>query len=145
MAPAAAQVLASVAAALAAVPATAGRVYAERSHPLTEAELPAWRVSAAVETVEQATVEGITQHTLEITCEGVARHTAALPDMLDTLAAQGMAALFGGPPGALIGGLSPQGVERSLANEGEAAVGVLTLRLAGLYFTHPGQPGVIVS
>ena len=62
MALAAAQVIDALAARLVPLAATGGRVYTSRAWPLTD--LPAWRVTAEDEAVQQAAVEPWNQHDL---------------------------------------------------------------------------------
>lgn len=142
MALAAAQVIDAMAARLVPLAATAGRVYTSRAWPLTEASLPAWRVTAADEAVEAASLDGINLHRLDIDAAACARATDDLDDVLHALASGGLALLFAG---AVPYGLQLIGIGRELATEGEAVVGRITLRLQATFYMHPAQPETILS
>lgn len=141
---AAAQVVDAVAARLIPMAATGGRVFTSRTWPLAEAELPAWRVTAGDEQVSAAglDVNAPQQHELDVEAAVVARATADLDDALHALAESGLSLLFATqPPHALL----LMGIRRGLQGDGEAALGVLQLRLRALFFTVPSAPGTIVS
>lgn len=143
MALAAAQVIDAVAALLVPMAATGGRVYTSRTWPLTEADLPAWRVIAQDERVELATIDrSAQQHTLALDAQATARSVADLDDTLHALAASGLALLFAGTPPY---GLQLTGIARDLGAEGEAAVGRITLQMQATYFTAPLAPEFILS
>lgn len=141
MALAAAQVVDAVAALLVPMGATGGRVYTSRTWPLAEASLPAWRVTAEGERVEQLTLDGgLQQHTLQVDATCVARATDDLDDKLHDLAAAGLALLFAAPPNAL----QLDAIERELSAEGEAAVGRIRLSMTALFQTARGAPETIL-
>lgn len=142
MALAAAQVVDALAARLVPMAATAGRVYTSRTYPLTEADLPAWRVTAGDESCERSSMDGINLHNLEVLAACSARATANLDDTLHALASSGLQLLFAGPvPYAL----QLDGIERDLSTDAEAAVGVITLRLRALFYAAPAAPDTILS
>lgn len=139
MALAAAQVVDAVAARLAAL-APAGGVHTSRSWPLVT--LPAWRVYAQDEAVSDAMLNGINEHALELYADGLARATDDLDDVLNnTLAASALAALFAPP---VPHQLQLIGISRLMAEEGEAAVGRITLRLRATCYVDPAAPETIV-
>jgi hypothetical protein len=141
MALAAAQVVDALAAKLVPMPATAGRVYTSRTWPLTEALLPAWRVTAENESVEESDIHGVNEHTLRINARAFVRVTADLDDALHALAASGLALLFAGnPPHAL----QLEGIDRQLATEGEAALGAITLEMSATFLVDPSAPETIL-
>lgn len=142
MALAAAQVIDALAARLVPLAATGGRIYTSRAWPLAEADLPAWRVTAADEVVELAGVDGLNLHRLDVAAAATLRATANLDDAMHALAAGGLALLFAGP---VPYGLQLIGIGRDLATEGEAAVGRITLRLQALFYAMPAQPETILS
>lgn len=143
MALAAAQVVSAVAALLAPMPATGGRVYTSRTWPLAESELPAWRVIAQDERVDASTLDySAQQHTLQLDAQCTARAVADLDDALHDLAASGLALLFAGAPPH---GLQLTGIARDLGAEGEAAVGRITLQMQATFFTAPAAPETILS
>jgi len=142
MALAAAQVIDALAARLAPMAATGGRVHTSRAWPLTEAGLPAWRVTAADEVVESATVDGINLHQLEVDAATIVRVSADLDDAMHELAAGGLALLFAAP---VPYGLRLLGIGRETTTEGEATVGRITLRLQALFYATPAAPETIYS
>lgn len=141
MALAAAQVVDALAALLAPIVATGGRVYTSRAWPLTEADLPAWRVTAAEEYVEPSTLDRVNTHRLGVEASAYARATADLDDTLHALASSGSAALFAGTPPY---GLQLAAIERDLVTEGEASVGRITLRVQATYFVNPAAPETLI-
>lgn len=141
MALAAAQIVDALAARLTPMAATGGRVYTSRAWPISEAELPAWRVTAETEEVQAATVDGVNQHLLTVRARLHAAAVADLDDVLHTLGGDGCALLFAPPvPYAL----QLVGIEREALAEGESALGALTLELQALYFVHPAAPGAML-
>lgn len=142
MALAAAQVIDALAARLVPVAATAGRVYTSRAWPLDEASLPAWRVVAADEAAERVELGGIHRHVLDVEATAVTRVTADLDDALHALASAGLAALFAGLPPY---DLAATGITRAITQEGEAAVGAITLRLQATFYVNPAAPDTIIS
>lgn len=140
MALAAAQVVDALAARLVPLAASAGRVYSSRAWPLTD--LPAWRVTAEDEQVQQATLEPWNQHELSINASGFARAVADLDDALHALAAGALALLFAAP---VPYDMRLTGISRQLATDAEAAVGLVTLRLRCTFFVDPAAPETIIS
>jgi hypothetical protein len=139
---AAAQVIDAVAARLAPLAATAGRVYTSRAWPLDEASLPAWRVEAADESVKLAGIDGVNLHRLDIEASAYALTRADLDDTLHALASGGLALIFAAP---IPYALQLTGIARQITTEGEASVGQITLRLVATYFVAPAQPDNILS
>lgn len=135
---AAAQVVDAIAARLTGLALTGTRVYTSRAWPLAEGDLPAWRVTAEDESVSLETIDGQNQHRLSIECAASAKAVANLDDSLHALAEQGLAGLWATPPPY---GLQLEGIGREMAKEGEAAVGVITLRLSTFFFVNPSAPG----
>lgn len=143
MALAAAQVVDTLAALLVPVALSAGRVYTSRLWALTEADLPAWRVTAEQEDVTPTSIHAnVEQHTLQVEAKGYTRATQDLDDALHALAAAGLTALFASatPPHFL----ALQGIDRDLSSEGQDAVGVITLRLQTQFFVQPSAPETIL-
>lgn len=142
MALASAQVVDAVAALLAPMAATGGRVYTSRSWPLEESGLPAWRVTAQDEAVESMDLSGsVSRHTLAIDADCYARDNADIDDTLHDLAAAGLTLLFAGTPPH---GLELVAINRTLQEQGEAAMGRITLRLLASYFVAPSAPQTII-
>lgn len=142
MALAAQQVVDALAARLVPMVATAGRVATSRTWPWAEAELPAWRVTAEDEAIEEAATDPFNQHDLVINATASTRAVQDIDDVLHALAASGLALLFAPPvPYAL----RVTGIQRRLSTEGEAAVGQITLQLQCRYFVAPEAPETIIS
>jgi hypothetical protein len=141
MALAAAQVVDAIAARLTGLPLAGSRVYTSRLWPLTEPELPAWRVTAESEDVEAAMADGANQHLLEVVCAGYVRATDNLDDSLHALAAEGLTAVCALPA---LYGTQVTGIERDAVKEGEAAMGVIRCRLLTRFFVAPSAPETIL-
>jgi hypothetical protein len=71
MALAAAQVVDALAARMTGLPLTGSRVYTSRLWPVSEAEMPAWRLTAEDESIEAQMADGTNQHLLVVQCEGL--------------------------------------------------------------------------
>lgn len=140
---AAAQIIDAVAARLVPLAATGGRVFTDRLWPLEQGELPAWRVTAQTETVEQAQIGDDTNlHQLDIEAEAVARATSAIDDTLHNLAFGGMLLLFAPP---VPNYLQLTSIERSVTGAGEAAVGRIAMTMRATYYVRQSAPETIVS
>lgn len=142
MALAAAQVVDALAARFAPVALSGGRVFTSRLHPLAEAELPAWKITAEAEDVTLSHIDGTNLHTLLIDCEGYVRATSDVDDAMHNLAAQGLTAALATPP---LYGSQLQAIEREVTTEGEASVGLIRLRIATQFYVRPEAPEVIVT
>ena len=142
MALAPAQVVDAIAARLAPLPLTGGRVATSRAHPWAEAELPAWRVTAEGEDVNNAMLAGTNEHTLDVAVRGSARAVADLDDVLHALASQALAALFAAPAPYQ---LQLTGIRRQMATEGEASVGVITVLVRATFYVNPAAPETIIE
>jgi hypothetical protein len=143
MALAAAQVVDALAALLVPVSATAGRVYTSRTHPLTEDNLPCWRVFVAEEQVDPVELGArINQHLLQVNAEATVRAVADADDAINALAAQGLAALFAGTPA---NDLQLIGIDRDFDGEGEAALARVRLRLQARIHVAAATPETIIS
>lgn len=142
MALAAAQVVDALAARLAPVVLSGGRVYTSRLWPLTEADLPAWKVTAQDETVDLAQLDGLLgQHTLSIEAAGFVRATTDIDDAMNALAAAGLTALFAD---SIPYAMRLEGIDRDITQDGEASMGVIRLRIATTFFTNPAEPEIIL-
>lgn len=143
MALAAAQVIDAIAARISGATSAGTNVFTSRAWPLAEGDLPACRVVAGA---EEITPEGLGdrlgQHLLDVHASFYARAVADLDDALHALAVAALPAIFAAP---VPYGLTLQGIDREMAKEGEAAVGVITLRLQALFFTVPSAPETILS
>ena len=138
---ASAQVVDALAARLAALPATTGRVYTSRAWPLDV--LPAWRVTADDESAQPATVpEGTHQHSLSVSARAFVRAVADLDDSMHNLARDGLALLFAPP---VPYGLQLDGIGREMQGDGEGAIGSITLRLRAQFFSDPAAPDTIIG
>lgn len=154
MALASAQVVDAVAARISGLALAGTRVYTSRVHPLVNsaATLPAWKVLAADEDVEPTTVHApaLLKHHLQIELQGYARAVDNLDDALHALAAQALTALFNTPgaPDALSAMttvvLSLRRIERAMAAEGEAVLGLITVTLRAVFHTRSNAPETIL-
>ena len=135
---AAAQVVDAVAQRLVGATSAGSRVYTSRLWPLTEADLPAWLVTAADESVDTQMLE---DHALSIEASGHVRANADIDDAMHTLAEAGLTALFAQPS---IYQMRLESIQREVANQGEQSVGVIRLRLSARFSTAPGAPGTIL-
>lgn len=142
MALASAQVIDAIASRLVPVLLSGGRVYTSRLHPLAEADLPAWRVTAEAEDVELSQVDGVNVHTLLIDCTGYVRATLNVDDAMHDLAAAGLTAVCALP---VLHRTQLQSIERELVSEGEAAMGAVRLRVATQFYVRPEAPETIVT
>lgn len=142
MALAAAQVIDAIAARLVPVSLSGGRVFTSRTWPLTEAELPAWRVLAQDESAERQYVgQTVNDHTLTIDCVGIVRAVSNLDDAMHNLAAAGMTALFAAPAPY---DLQLRQIGRDTSTEGEAAVGVITVSLTARFAVDQAAPETLL-
>lgn len=139
---AAQQVVDALAARLVPMAATGGRVATSRTWPWAEVELPAWRVTAEDEAVEEAATDPFNQHDLSISASASSRAVQDLDDTLHALAASGLTLLFAEP---VPHSLRLTGIQRRLSTEGEAATGLVTLQLQCRYFVAPSAPETIIS
>jgi len=139
MALAAAQVIDAIAARVA---ATGRPAYTSRLWPLAETALPAWRITAEQEDVErQALGDDIAQHTLTVQLRGYVRAVDDLDDVLHALAATALPLVFAAP---VPYDLQLTAIDRFLAAEGEAALGVISLTARATYFVRASQPETIL-
>lgn len=139
---AAAQVVDAVAALLLPQAGLGGRVKTSRAWPWAESDLPACRVFVAGQSVEPSTIDPLDQHTLSIDAQYTTRATADVDDALHALAAAGLTLLFAPPvPHAM----RLTGINRTLASQGEAAMGEITLQLQCTVYVDPATPETIHS
>ena len=87
-------------------------------------------------------LEGINQHALLVECAGSVRDTADLDDALHVLAAQAMPLIFAAP---IPFGLQLERIDRAMATEGEAAVGVITLSVRATFYVAAADPAITLS
>lgn len=140
---AAAQVIDAVAARISGATAAGTNVFTSRTWPLSEDMLPAWRVVAGDEPIDpEALGQRIGRHQLEVLALGYVRAINDLDDAMHALAAAALPAIFADP---IPYGMQHVGIGRETSTEGEAAVGVITLRLSALYYTNPAEPETILS
>lgn len=124
-------------------------VYTARAWPLAPDQLPAWRVVAADEDIEPQTVhrDPFQQHALQVELRGEVRATDGLDDELHALSAEALTAVFDPTPpvdalAALVGKLqlTLRRIERAMATEGEAAVGLVVITLRATFRTRASAP-----
>lgn len=150
---AAAQVLNAIAARLTGLPLAGVRVYTSRAWPLASKDLPAWKVVAPDEDIEPMTVHRPTpqKHLLQVELLGHTRAVDDLDDRLHALASEALTAVFNEPgtPDALSAfdgkvQLSARRIERAMAGEGEAALGLVTITLRAEFNTLSNAPDTIL-
>ena len=127
------------------------RVYASRVHPLTTAELPAWRVFADEETIVTQTVHfpAVLEHALSVQCDGYVQANSSMDDAMHAMAEQALIALYDTLAHLTLGitNLSvnaPQRIEREVVNEGQANLGRIGLSLLLRYRTAQNDPATII-
>lgn len=153
MALAAAQVIDAIAARISGLSLAGSRVYTSRAWPLAEADLPAWRVVAADEDVAPLVVHpnALQEHALQVELRGHARAVSNLDDSLHALAAEALISVFDTtPPADALNTIASKlqitlrRIERALASEGEAAIGLLVITLRVMFRTRPAAPETLV-
>jgi len=151
---ASAQVKYALAARIIGLPSTAERVFKSRAWPLTEADLPAWKVVTQAEEISVLTLHDpvLQAHALRVDFQGVAKAVDLLDDALDALASEVCTRLFNPPAESdALSALEDRlqltltGIDRDLAGEGEAALGVVTVTLLAEFRTVRNDPDNIVS
>jgi hypothetical protein len=127
---------------LSALPAWAGKVHLNHQQPFAVGELPAWRVEY-VDELQPATMAGdMHAHRLRMVFHGVARDLDDLDGALSAMTGDALAALFGSRQY----GTEPDGdVVQTKAQEGEAAVGVVSIPVTAMFFTSATDPETILS
>jgi hypothetical protein len=147
---AAAQAIDAVASLINGATGMSGRVHTSRVWPLALSELPAWRVIAADEEVDTLGVNfpAQQQHDLTIEAQAYTRATANLDDALHALAEVALGALFASVATARLSPLrcamSLVGIRRDVIEEGEAALGRISLLLRVRFLTLSNAPANIV-
>jgi hypothetical protein len=130
--------------------ASVGAAHTSRTWPLAESDLPAWRVVAED---EEVSAQGVgfpakQQHELEVCAHGYARATASLDDSLNSMAAAALSKLFESRAAAHLSPLNCsmtlKRIERDMVNEGEAALGRISLTLLVRFFTANNAPETIL-
>jgi hypothetical protein len=147
---ASAQAIDGVAALISSVTGMTGKVHTSRAWPLAESDLPAWRVLADD---EEVTAQGVgfpakQQHDLTVIAHGYARETADLDDALHGMGAAALTKLFASRAATTLSPLncsvSLKRIERDLVNEGEAAMGRISLTLLVRFLTSNNAPETIL-
>jgi hypothetical protein len=136
----------AVATALTGLATTGSRVYQSRVYPVQAAELPCLLVYALSESATEETVEAdpTVRRDVEIRVEARAAAAADLDDTLDQVAKEVETALAAG---VTVGGqgveLAYEGVEISLAEEGDKPHGEAAMNFRAVLFTQSGVPDVL--
>ena len=139
MALAAAQVIDAINALVLPLPALGGRAYTSRAWPLTT--LPAARTTAEDERMETGMLDGTNRHQLEVAMRIFAEAVDDLDDVLHGLAAGALALVFAGTPPH---NLQLTGMQRELASDGQATLGVITIRMSASYYVQASAPETIL-
>lgn len=120
-----------------------GSIKTSRVWPWAESDLPACRVFAGSESCELLTLGSpINQHILQVNVQYTCRAVADLDDVMHALASAGLQRLY--VPAPPRKDMELLGIDRALATEGEAAVGVITLRFGVTFHVRPGSPETIL-
>jgi len=131
------QIRNAIAALCAGLPSTADRVFTSRLHPLSPAELPALRIHVDDEQILLDIVHSpaMLERTCTVRIECCSRDLESLDDTLDEMAKEVEHAIAGDSSlgGLLNGALTPDGIEIERDGEGDAPIGVLTLRYLAVY------------
>jgi hypothetical protein len=148
---ASAQVLDAIAARITGLPLAGARVYTSRAWPLDV--LPAVRVVSPDEDIEQLTVHNpaVQKHALQVELQGYLQATDDLDDAMHALASELLTALFNDPgtPDALstIGNdvvLAQRRIERAMAKEGQADIGLIQITLRASFSTRSNAPDTLI-
>lgn len=135
---AAGSVVHALATRLTGLPIAGASVFTDRVWPLAESDLPAWRVIAGQEEVEQQTIHApaIELHALHVALQGNVRIVTTIDDAMNAMAAEALTAVFASsPPADDLAGIASKlqisllRVDRETAKEGESAVGQITVTL----------------
>lgn len=146
---AAAQVINGIASLIETAPGMTGKVFTSRMWPLTENDLPAWRVLADSEEVTPAGIAFPMRedHSLEVLCRGFVRAVSDVDDVMHALAKDALAVLFASKSAARLSPLncvmSLARIDRDMESEGEAAMGRITLALRVRFVTFNNDPETI--
>ena len=146
------QIRHAVAARLRGQPLCGQRVFTSRAWPLSEAQLPAWRVSAPDQSVEPLTIhpDARQSHDADILLEGYVRGTETLDDDLDALTTEALEAIFAtAPPADDLASLTRlhlrlKRIESSMEAAGEAALGAVSVTLKAEFHTRASAPQTIL-
>lgn len=129
-------------------------VYTSRAWPLSERNLPAWRVYAGAEDVRPLTLaaDPLQQHELPIEMDGYVVDQAAVDTAMHGLQLEALHLLFPHVPGTpdALDALMPRlrltmrRVERYMQTEGEATLGKVSITLLAAYRTRASAPESLV-
>jgi hypothetical protein len=150
---AAGQVVAAVAQRITGLSLAGSAVFTDRTWPLSETQLPAWKVLAADESVAPMTIhpDPVFAHELQVEMHGFAQGVSGLDAALNGLASEALTAIFrtSGTPDALDAidrklQLSLRRIERSMTKEGEAAMGLVLITLRANFKTRASAPDTLI-
>lgn len=126
------------------------RVYTSRAWPLADDQLPAWRVTAEDEVIEQANIQWphLNTHTLTVELEGIVRRVSDLDDGLHQMAETALRRLFSDREAAHLGVLRApitlSAIARRLGTLDEAAIGAVTITLTARFSTQADRPDTLI-
>ena len=124
-------------------------VFTARAWPIADDQLPAWRVIAVDEDIEPQTVHAdpFQMHALQVELRGHVKATAALDDSMHALSAEALTAVFDTtPPVDALAAIAEKlqitlrRIERAMATEGEAAIGLVVITLRATFRTRASAP-----
>lgn len=124
---------------------TAGRVSKSRLIPLDSASLPCLLVNTDNERDDFASIgmPALLSRTMELNIRAVAKVTANMDDLLDTMLAEVEVALGNTTLGGLVKSMEPRSISIEM-EQGDKPVGVATLTYAVLYMTAQNAPQTII-
>lgn len=139
------QIRDAAAAALTGLTTSGARVFKSRLTVLAESELPALRISTNNEQIVPASIGGVQDRTLELKVECVARQSASLDDVLDTMTKEVEVALAAGYTlGGLVKGAELTRIEVDMSAEADMPTGQATMSFDVNYFTNSDAPDVSI-
>lgn len=135
----------AAAAALTGLTTSGARVFKSRLTPLAESELPALRITTNDEQVVPASVGGLRDRTLELNVECVARQSASLDDLLNTMEKEVEMALAANYTlGGLVKSVELTGSKVEMSAESDMPTGQAIMSFEVNYFTNSDAPDVSI-
>lgn len=119
-----------------------GTASANRFHPFAEADLPAWRVALGRDSISTSPFGDMEKHEQEVIVTGHLRAVADLDDAANDLIAAGLAAIHGTQAASFT--VRTATVDRDFAEDGEAAVSRVNLRLLANFTTATTDPNTLL-
>lgn len=150
---AAGQLVHAFATRLTGLPLAGASVFTDRAWPLSQQQLPAWKVIPHDEDVELGTIHkpAIEAHSLQLELHGFVHAVTQIDDALSALAAEALSAIFSQtPPADTLADLRKKvqvglvRIERTMTKEGEASMGLVLITFRVEFKTRADQPETIL-